>query len=281
MFRLGAGRKSGGCHRRRKRQCTVRISHRVFGCRHDMRAASRYIEFTMGRLSSTPCAQGLRLLELTTRFVCGSFNAFGRSRLNRTSYVTGVTTGAALILLHVSAVAYLSVCSMKMRVGTLRYKTNFFGTTRVTEGSLMSDLPSLKRRKRNIGRPPMPRAGRIQRAVKYMRQNATRRISTRELCVVTGFNERTLRYMFELEFGVSPVRMARRLRLELTRKQLLSADPRTRTVTEIARRFGFEDLPLFSLTYSRTFNEPPSSTLRAKALPRATRTTMRPIRPRA
>jgi transcriptional regulator GlxA family with amidase domain len=141
----------------------------------------------------------------------------------------------------------------------------------------MASLPSLKRKKRTIGRPPMPRADSICRAMKYMGENATRRISTSELCVVTGFNERTLRYMFALEFGVSPVRMARELRLELARNELLSANPAKATVTEIAQRFGFEDLPLFSLTYSRAFKEPPSKTLRARALPRNLRATARPI----
>lgn len=90
-----------------------------------------------------------------------------------------------------------------------------------------------------------------------MHQNVTRRISTRERCVVTGFSERTLRHVFESEFGVSPVRMARQLRLEKARKALLSAAPRKPMVSAIARRFGFEDLTLFSLSYSKVFNEPP------------------------
>jgi transcriptional regulator GlxA family with amidase domain len=139
----------------------------------------------------------------------------------------------------------------------------------------MAGLPNLKCRRKMIGRPPKPRAGSIQRAVNYMRQNATRRISTSELCAVTGLNERTLRYIFELELGISPVRMARRLRLERTRKVLISANPANTTVTEVAQRFGFPDLPLFSLSYSKTFNEPPSKTLRARVLPRLTRTTAR------
>lgn len=140
----------------------------------------------------------------------------------------------------------------------------------------MASAPGLKRRKRIIGRPPMPRGGSLQRATLYMRENATRRISTSELCAVTGFNERTLRYMFELEFGISPVRMARELRLELALKELLSSNPANATVTEIAQRFGFDDLPLFSLTYSNIFNEPPSKTLRARALPRAARRRRKP-----
>ena len=133
----------------------------------------------------------------------------------------------------------------------------------------MASTLVLKRRKRILGRPPMPRGDRLQRAITYMRQNATRRISTHELCAVTGFNERTLRYVFEHEFGISPVRLARRLRLEHARKELLSANPAKSTVTEIAQRFGFDDLPLFSLTYSNAFNESPSKTLRARAVPRA------------
>lgn len=118
----------------------------------------------------------------------------------------------------------------------------------------------------------MPRATPLQRAVDYMHRNATRRISTRELCAVTGFNERTLRHVFESEFGVSPVRMARQLRLEKARKALLSADPRQPAVSAIARSFGFEDLPLFSMTYSKVFKESPSQTLRRRASPRSVST---------
>jgi hypothetical protein len=49
----------------------------------------------------------------------------------------------------------------------------------------MASAPGLERRKRIIGRPPMPRGGSLQRATLYMRENATRRISTSELCAVT------------------------------------------------------------------------------------------------
>jgi transcriptional regulator GlxA family with amidase domain len=134
----------------------------------------------------------------------------------------------------------------------------------------MTSLRNLKG-SRKIGRPPMPRKGSIQRAVRYMRKNATRRISTSELCAVTGLSERTLRYVFEREFKISPVRMARRLRLELAHKVLLSANPANTSVSQVAQRFGFDDLPLFSLTYSKTFNEPPSRTLRARPTPRLSR----------
>jgi transcriptional regulator GlxA family with amidase domain len=96
---------------------------------------------------------------------------------------------------------------------------------------------------------------------------------------VTGLSERTLRYVFELELGISPVRLARRVRLERAHKALVSADPAKTSVTQVAQRFGFEDLPLFSLSYSKTFNEPPSKTLRSRAKPRLFRSAARaPVR---
>jgi transcriptional regulator GlxA family with amidase domain len=90
----------------------------------------------------------------------------------------------------------------------------------------------------------------LQRAIDHMRRNARRRISTQELCTVTGINERTLRYAFRLHLGVSPVRMARLFRLGQTRQELLSATPAATTVTEIAKRFGFGTLSKFSMSYA-------------------------------
>ena len=93
------------------------------------------------------------------------------------------------------------------------------------------------------------------------------------LCERLGLPERTLRYVFEEQFGASPMRVLRARRLCDVRLALRTAAPGTR-VSEVAGRFGFWHLGQFATDYRVLFGERPSETLRSSrtaATPKAGR----------
>ena len=93
------------------------------------------------------------------------------------------------------------------------------------------------------------------------------------LCEKLGLPERTLRYVFEEQFGASPMRVLRARRLCDVRLALRTAAPGTR-VSEVAGRFGFWHLGQFATDYRALFGDRPSETLRTArpgAAPKAAR----------
>ncbi|MCG3191147.1 MAG: hypothetical protein DIJKHBIC_00372 [Thermoanaerobaculia bacterium] len=82
------------------------------------------------------------------------------------------------------------------------------------------------------------------------------------LCEKLGLPERTLRFVFEEQFGASPMRVLRARRLCDARRALRAAPEGTR-VSDVAGRFGFWHLGQFAADYRSFFREKPSETLLA------------------
>jgi AraC-like DNA-binding protein len=89
-----------------------------------------------------------------------------------------------------------------------------------------------------------------------------------DVCAGIGVSERSLRQHCQEHLGMSPHRYLWLRRMNLVRRALASAEPATRTVTEIANDYGFGELGRFAVSYRRLFGESPSTTLRR--LPSAT-----------
>ena len=83
-----------------------------------------------------------------------------------------------------------------------------------------------------------------------------------DLCAVAGVGERTLRYVFQERFGMSPVRYLKLRRLHQARRALRRADPDLNTVQSIANHCGIWHLGRFAQEYRTLFNEQPLETLR-------------------
>jgi transcriptional regulator GlxA family with amidase domain len=83
-----------------------------------------------------------------------------------------------------------------------------------------------------------------------------------EICAAIGVSGRTFRHLCQEHLGVSPRRYLWLRRMDQTRRALIVADPRTKTVTEIAASHGFWELGRFAVTYQQLFGEAPSVTLR-------------------
>jgi AraC-like DNA-binding protein len=87
-----------------------------------------------------------------------------------------------------------------------------------------------------------------------------------DLCAVAGVGERTLRYVFQERFGMSPVRYLKLRRLHQARRALRRADPDLNTVQSIANRCGIWHMSRFAQEYRALFNEHPLDTLRKTCL---------------
>ena len=72
----------------------------------------------------------------------------------------------------------------------------------------------------------------------------------------------------EEALGLSPKQYTIAQRLRAVRAALLTADPKTTTVTDVAMTFGFFELGRFAGRYRSAFGESPSATLRHAAAAR-------------
>jgi AraC-like DNA-binding protein len=106
------------------------------------------------------------------------------------------------------------------------------------------------------GRPAAVAPRDVKRAVDYIHAHLDAPITLADLVEVSGVPGRTLREHFNHFKGMAPMAYLRRARFSEARADLLRGDGRT--VTEIARRWGFEHMGRFAAGYRRLFGEPPS-----------------------
>jgi AraC-like DNA-binding protein len=90
-----------------------------------------------------------------------------------------------------------------------------------------------------------------------------------EVCAAIGVPARTLRFHCLHQLGMGPHQYLLLRRMNLVRRALASADPASRTVTDIATEHGFWELGRFSVAFRKLFGESPSATLRRSGVPRA------------
>jgi AraC family ethanolamine operon transcriptional activator len=85
-----------------------------------------------------------------------------------------------------------------------------------------------------------------------------------ELCQALDVSRRTLHRAFDETLGIGPVTYLRRQRLNQVRRALLDGGSATRSVTELALNFGFDDVGRFAGYYRQLFGELPSATMRRR-----------------
>lgn len=97
-------------------------------------------------------------------------------------------------------------------------------------------------------------------ACDYIRDNLDKRIGLSDLEQVSGMSARNLQYLFQKQYGCSPMKWVTRQRLEKAQQQLMRPDVRTK-VTSVASALRFSNLGNFSRLYQEQFGELPSQTL--------------------
>jgi AraC-like DNA-binding protein len=106
----------------------------------------------------------------------------------------------------------------------------------------------------------------VRRAEAYIEAHFTEPLSLAEIAAHAGVSARSLQNGFQNFRNMTPMAFLRSVRLQRVHRVLLTADPGTARVTEIALACGFNHMGEFASAYRRTFGETPRETLaRARA----------------
>ncbi|RZM76661.1 helix-turn-helix domain-containing protein [Leptolyngbya iicbica] len=106
-----------------------------------------------------------------------------------------------------------------------------------------------------------PRADIVKVAREFMAMNLQRPLTLADICQAVHASKRSLHYGFQDMFGMGPMAFLKVLRLHEIRRILLSAEPKSLQVKEVASTWGFYSMGHFSRDYKQLFGESPSQTL--------------------
>lgn len=106
----------------------------------------------------------------------------------------------------------------------------------------------------------------VRRAEDWLDGAAPERLHVIDLCLALGLPLRTVQRAFQVTVGVGPAHYLMYYRLHKVRQCLLTCDPTTTRVTDVALDHGFWELGRFSGVYRRTYGERPSDTLRRRRI---------------
>ncbi|MXG91770.1 AraC family transcriptional regulator [Nocardioides flavescens] len=105
-------------------------------------------------------------------------------------------------------------------------------------------------------------AGTVARAVQLLRDRPAEAWTTARLATEVHLGVRALQEGFKRDLNTSPMGYLRIVRMHAAQVALLSSDPGTTSVREVAARHGFLHAGRFAAAYQRTYGELPSATLR-------------------
>jgi AraC-like DNA-binding protein len=105
------------------------------------------------------------------------------------------------------------------------------------------------------------RTRRLRQAAEYVHAYADQAITSADIATAAGMHTRTLQMLMNEHLGSSPTNYVRHVRLDRARQDLLSAEPGSVLVSDVARRWGFGNLGRFSASYAARFGEYPRDTL--------------------
>lgn len=102
----------------------------------------------------------------------------------------------------------------------------------------------------------------IRRAIGIMEDRAHEPVTLTEVAELVGYTTRSLQYGFKKHVGVTPHEYLLRIRLDRAHADLVAGTPESTSVSDVATRWGFTHLSRFSAIYRKTYDRPPSKTLR-------------------
>jgi AraC-like DNA-binding protein len=102
----------------------------------------------------------------------------------------------------------------------------------------------------------------VRRAVEFVDQNFDRDIGVSDIARAVHVTPRTVQLVFRRHLGTTPTGYLRQVRLGQAHRDLVSADPASASVNEIAGRWGFAHAGRFSSHYRQAYGRAPNVTLR-------------------
>ncbi|MGB3199955.1 MAG: helix-turn-helix domain-containing protein [Nodosilinea sp.] len=116
----------------------------------------------------------------------------------------------------------------------------------------------------DISKKPLPpkRFIALKTAEMYITEHLSDPISLGDICQAAHISQRTLIYLFQDYYGVTPKAYLKRLRLSAVHKQLKQAKSAGQEISAIAQRFGFTHMGQFAQDYQKHFGKLPSQVLR-------------------
>jgi AraC-like DNA-binding protein len=102
----------------------------------------------------------------------------------------------------------------------------------------------------------------VRRAEEFIRAHASEPITFDDVVKAAGASARSLHAGFRKYRGTTPMRLLKKHRLELARRQLLCSQHSGENVTNIALNCGFLHFSRFAADYKASFGESPSQTRR-------------------
>lgn len=131
----------------------------------------------------------------------------------------------------------------------------------LTNGLLLCSDHKFRERLDAPGQPMTPAA--IKRAAEFIEANAQDPLSLPKIAASVGASVRTLQRGFADHYATTPIQYLARIRLEKAHHDLVTGNPMSVSVTDIASRWGFANPGRFAGTYRARYGVSPSTTLRA------------------
>lgn len=101
----------------------------------------------------------------------------------------------------------------------------------------------------------------VHKARRFMVEHIARPLTVDDMCGALDVSERTLRYVFNEAFDLSPMAYFKIMRLNAAHSELKAHDRSTMTVREVAEHYNFEHLGAFAADYRNLFGVYPSESL--------------------
>ncbi|WP_459984045.1 AraC family transcriptional regulator [Nocardioides sp. AN3] len=102
----------------------------------------------------------------------------------------------------------------------------------------------------------------VQRAVRYIEENAQEPLTIPGIASAVGMTTRTLQRGFAEHLGSTPHEYLTRVRMDQAHRDLVAGSPESTSVAQIAARWGFLHQSRFAAKYRSWYGVAPSTTLR-------------------
>lgn len=130
----------------------------------------------------------------------------------------------------------------------------------IMTGLLLSTEHSYREALDNAGRPIRPTI--VERALRIIDERAHEPLTISGIASEVGCSVRSLQLGFMKHLQMSPGQRLERVRMDRIHWELVTGNPETTSVTEVAYRWGISPTGRFSARYRMHFGELPSTTLR-------------------